>query len=83
MFLKTNVKYLRYKYKHGRKQQNNDPSAEASWNAENIFFFLKAISQDKFIWITIQEGENNSGELRLRRKLGMKNFSVILPKIEW
>lgn len=60
-----------------------DPSAEASWNAENISFFLKTISQDKSIWITIQKGENNSGELRLRRKLGMKNFSVILPKIEW
>lgn len=57
VFLKTAVKYLRYKYKHERKQQNNDPSAEASWDADNIFFFLKIISQDKSIWVATQERE--------------------------
>lgn len=38
IFLKTTVKYLRYKFKQGGKQQNNDPSVESSWDTE-IFPF--------------------------------------------
>lgn len=82
MFLKTTGKYLRYDYKHGRQHHNHRPSAEASWESESIFFFLKSVSHNKSIWITTPEREMYSSKLWLRRKLGIF-LSFCLPETEW